>query len=308
MNQSLSLTMYIANWMRTFKKDTVKTATLSRLQCSFNTLQNYAIARMPIGEITAYELQEYVNELTSDGYALSTIKKQMFIVAAPLKQAAAMHLIPADPTAGVRLPKAAKVKKKPRETGAYTTDEQDKLWAVITQSNNPAVHSIGIMLETGLRVNEMLALRWEFVSLERKRLYVEGTIINPVGKEKAQYQDSPKSESSRRMIPLTDRAIELLKRQEGLDDDWVFTGPKGGRLAYQNVLLNIRKACQQANVRYLGAHAFRHTFATNCYYRRMDVKLLSRLLGHNDIRVTMNIYVSLRDDGFDEMYAALNAI
>ena len=52
-------------------------------------------------------------------------------------------------------------------------------------------------------------------------------------------------------------------------------------------------------------HVFRHTFATNCYHKGVDVKILSRLLGHADVNITYNIYVHLYGDGFDEMYAAL---
>ena len=56
---------------------------------------------------------------------------------------------------------------------------------------------------------------------------------------------------------------------------------------------------------YLGEHVFRHTFATNCYYKGVNVKILSKLLGHADVNVTYNIYVHLYGDGFDEMYSAL---
>ena len=104
MNNALPLKDYVTNWLRTFKRDAVKIATLARLETSLNALMDYGIAQMPICDITAFELQGYVNELTAKGYALTTIKKQMFIVTAPLRQAAAMHLIPADPTAGVKLP------------------------------------------------------------------------------------------------------------------------------------------------------------------------------------------------------------
>ena len=61
------------------------------------------------------------------------------------------------------------------------------------------------------------------------------------------------------------------------------------------------KAC----VPYRGEHVFGHTFATNCYHKGVDVKILSRLLGHADVNITYNIYVHLYGDGFYEMYSAL---
>ena len=63
--------------------------------------------------------------------------------------------------------------------------------------------------------------------------------------------------------------------------------------------------CVDAGIEYRGEHVFRHTFATNCYYKGMDIKILSRLLGHADVNITYNIYVHLYGDGFEEMYEAL---
>ena len=77
------------------------------------------------------------------------------------------------------------------------------------------------------------------------------------------------------------------------------------RFAYEAFRFQTRKLCEEAKVEYRGEHVFRHTFATNCYYKGVDVKILSRLLGHADVNITYNIYIHLYGDGFDELYAAL---
>ena len=64
-------------------------------------------------------------------------------------------------------------------------------------------------------------------------------------------------------------------------------------------------ACRDAGIEYRGEHVFRHTFATNCYYKGMDIKILSHLLGHADVNITYNVYIHLFGDGFEEMYEAL---
>ena len=76
-------------------------------------------------------------------------------------------------------------------------------------------------------------------------------------------------------------------------------------LRYEALRYQTQYACKAAGIEYHGEHVFRHTFATNCYYKEVDIKILSELLGHADVNVTYNIYVSLYGDGFDEMYAAL---
>ena len=77
------------------------------------------------------------------------------------------------------------------------------------------------------------------------------------------------------------------------------------RLIFIILQFQTRTLCEEAKVEYRGEHVFRHTFVTNYYYNGVDVKIISRLLGHADVNNTYNIYVHLYGDGFDEMYAAL---
>ncbi len=92
---------YIRQWLDTFKADSVKKSSYARLECSYKTMQSKPIAQMCLADITAMDIQRYVNDLNSEGYSISTIKKQLRIVTAPLRQAAAMHEIPTDPTVGI---------------------------------------------------------------------------------------------------------------------------------------------------------------------------------------------------------------
>ena len=74
---------------------------------------------------------------------------------------------------------------------------------------------------------------------------------------------------------------------------------------YEALRFQTRKLCEEAKVEYRGEHVFRHTFVTNYYYNGVDVKIISRLLGHADVNITYNLYIHLYGDGFDEMYEAL---
>ena len=306
MDASISLTSYIAEWLTTFKQTTVKQSTYDRLLTSVKALEGFEIATMPIGEITCIDIQRYVNELIKRGYGLSTIKKQMRIVTAPLKQASALHIITADPGIGIRLPSRYNVAKPERLMEAYTDEEQTALRSVLSGRQRNGYATIALMIETGLRVGEALALRWQDVQLTRKRIYVRNTVVRLANKKQSFIQDSVKSESSRRTIPLTPEAIKLLERlYERRKNEWVFTNCDGERLSYEALRYQTRIACQEAGIEYRGEHVFRHTFATNCYHKGIDVKILSRLLGHADVNITYNLYIHLYGDGFDEMYEAL---
>lgn len=166
--------------------------------------------------------------------------------------------------------------------------------------------AIALMIETGLRVGEVLALRWQDVQLSRKRINVRNTVVRLANKKQSFVQDSVKSESSKRTIPLTPEAIKILENQYAhRQNEWVFTNSDGERLSYEALRYQTRKACIDAGIEYRGEHVFRHTFATNCYHKGIDVKILSRLLGHADVNITYNLYIHLYGDGFDEMYETL---
>lgn len=306
MYAEMPLNKYITFWMQTFKQKSVKPATYSRLKTSAKALSQFSIAKKKLQDITAFDVQNYVNELTDYGYGMTTIKKQLCIVTAPLKQAAALHFISADPTVGVALPTPNRVLKEKRETRPYSNEEQSLLWQAILDSDKPAWLCLGFMIETGLRVGEALALEWQNIDIARRKLRVEATILNLADGQRSTYQASPKTISSKRTVPLTAQALTLLDKLKKLSQGrWVFEGRNGERLSYEALRYQTKKACEQAGIPYLGEHVFRHTFATNCYYKGMDVKVLSKLLGHADVNITYNIYISLQDDGFNDMYRAL---
>lgn len=305
MNDQMPLITFVDIWLEVFKKNSVKPASFGRLKQSRNTLQEYPIAQKKLADINFFDLQHYVNSLVDAGYSLSGIKKQVLIVTAPLRQAAAMQIIHADPCVGIQMPTEAKTKKKTKEVVAYTEVEQKQLFTKIKEEpDNVGFQAVGFMIETGLRSGELLALKWSDIEMDRCRMKVHATIVNPMYNT-ASYQDSTKSKSSNRTIPLTPKAISILKSLMARRmTEWVFE-QDGERYTYQKLAYQTKRLCKQSKVKYHGEHVFRHTFATNCYYKGIDVKILSRLMGHSSVQVTYNIYINLYGDGFDDMYAAL---
>jgi integrase len=213
-----------------------------------------------------------------------------------------MKVIAADPSVGVRMPTEAKVKKKTKEVIAYTKEEQEKIWKQIIQHpENVGYAAVAFQIETGLRAGELLALKWSDVNITQCKMRIHATIVNPQYTNLAGYQDSAKSKSSNRTIPLTPKALTILKRlKESSTTEWVFE-KYNERMSYQQLTYQTKKLCKEARVKYLGEHVFRHTFATNCYYKGCDVKRLSKLLGHSDVTITYNIYVHLFGDELEDM-------
>lgn len=301
---NMKLSEYIDYWLVTFKKQSVKASTYDRLITSVDAVKKYAIVNMSIGEITANDIQTYVNQLSSD-YAYTGVLKMMRIVTAPLSKAAALHQIPTNPAVGIELPQRDNVVKKPRDTKAYTPEEQRMLLSVLNDKDRPGYYVVLFMMETGLRIGEVLALDWDDINLTKKSVSVHKTVERLANKKQQHIREGAKSHSSERRIPLSQKALELLlELKPKAKYEWVFSDSYGTRISYEAVRYQTMCACKKAGVPYKGEHVFRHTFATNSYHKEINIKLLSKMLGHSSTAITYDTYIDLYGDGFDELQSA----
>lgn len=303
-----TLSQCIREWMDQYKRNSVKPATFDRLETSFRAMLNHRISAINISELNAEDLQEYVNEMVEDGYALSTIKKQHHLVSSYLKFANTEGIIERPFYNNVRLPVRSAVKKKQKEIESYSRTEQMRLTEVLGTNERPGYSVALLMLETGLRVGEALALEWSDILWNRRALKVDKTLIRLANRHIMEVQDGAKSFSSNRTIPLSKEAYRLLSELYEMASDkhgYIFPGRDGKPMPYEALRYQIQIACDLADVPYKGQHVFRHTFATNCYYRGCDVKILSKLLGHADVSITYNTYIHLYGDALEEMRSVI---
>ena len=94
----------------------------------------------------------------------------------------ALHWIPANPAVGITLPAKSNVKKDSQAAEAYTPEEQKALAAVLDSKERRGFAAVALMIETGLRVGEVLALRWRDIQLPRRRLTVRATVVRLANK------------------------------------------------------------------------------------------------------------------------------
>ena len=179
-----------------------------------------------------------------------------------------------------------------RSVETFSKTEQSRLLACIYNDLDKYKIAVLFCMYTGTRLGELCSLKWadfdfgdRTVTVNRtvQRIMAEGYITKTVLMETA-----PKSESSKRTIPLTDEMIKLLKMRRE-DGDYVFGGNKP--LEPRTMQYRLKKILKEAGVDDRNFHILRHTFATNCVESGMDVKTLSMILGHFDVKITLNRYV-----------------
>lgn len=291
------------DWLVDFKRTSVKASTYDRMRVSLGLMLKYPISDMRVCDILARDIQKYLNRLLDDGYSINTIKKQYVLLTAYFKHAISQGDLITPVYLGVKLPVDSSVEDE-YEVKTYSDAEQSRLVYILKTLSHPAYGILLLMLECGLRVGEAQALMWQDIDWRRKAITIKRTYVRLSDAGGIHFiQDSPKSKTSKRTIPMSSTVFEILERlSRTVDRSGLIFGDRNGEACtYETVRYYLRQACERAGVEYKSTHALRHTFATNCYYKGCDVKILSKLLGHAKVSITYDIYIHLYGDALDEM-------
>lgn len=233
------------------------------------------------------ELQEKIFDHISQGELSESLQKSIVCVANQILAFADRNYASGCP----RLEQlSAKTKKK--TAGAFSRGEQTRLLGGIYDGMDKFMIAVLLCLYAGLRLGEVCALQWTDIDLDGMTLTVNRTVqriaVSGYQTRTILLETEPKSESSRRTIPLTDGILELLlPLREG--QTYVFGGEKP--LEPRTMQYRYKKLLKEAGIDDRNFHTLRHTFATNCVENGMDVKVLSEILGHSDVKITLNRYV-----------------
>lgn len=189
-------------------------------------------------------------------------------------------------------------KEVKKEMRVLTPEEQKRLMEYLLSDMDNIKFGMLLTLMTGMRIGEICAMRWSDISLEEKEIRVGATMqriknMNENETEKTKIIiTNPKSDSSLRVIPLTDHAIELCNMIDKQSPDaFVLSGSSKTFVeprTLQYKLKHFTEACGLEGVHY---HTLRHSFATRCVEVDFEIKSLSEILGHSSPKITLERYV-----------------
>jgi integrase len=109
-------------------------------------------------------------------------------------------------------------------------------------------------------------------------------------------QTSAKSKSSRRTVPLNKAAysaLDALKKQTNCE--YVISTKDGNAVHPAPFQKTLDRICKTADIERFGVHALRHTFASKMIEGGVDIKIVSKILGHSSVRITYDIYIHVLD-------------
>ncbi|MBR1890428.1 MAG: site-specific integrase [Clostridia bacterium] len=193
----------------------------------------------------------------------------------------------------------AKVTTKFKQTSKPTVKSFTETELLVLENfilKNKKFYSYGVLISlyTGLRIGELLALKWKNVDFKNKVINVFETKNDiTIDHKFKSYDDEPKTATSNRQIPISKMLLPILQELRFVfpESEHVVCGRKSDGVfirAYQDSFSRLLK---RLGIRHLGFHSLRHSFATRCFHNGMDVKTLSEILGHSSPSITLNIYV-----------------
>lgn len=192
----------------------------------------------------------------------------------------------------VPLLKITTVKPAKKSVEAFSKAEQARLLVCLYENQDKFKTAMLLCLYTGMRLGELCSLKWTDIDFKGMALTVNRTVqriaMEGYATKTILMETAPKSDCSKRTIPLTDETVKLF---EGLKGERVYVFGEDKALEPRTMQYQFKKILREAGVNDRNFHILRHTFATNCVESGMDVKTLSAILGHSDVKITLNRYV-----------------
>lgn len=315
-NEQITVTEHFEDWLRT-KKPNVRNGTFKRYEWHFESHIKPTLGRLKLKHIDYRKVNALYEHLDDKGLGKRTVFDISTTLRAALEDAVRKGLIPSNPA------KLAAKRSAPKDEARFLTQDETK--ALLKALEGEWFENFFVLLlHTGLRPGEALGLSWDAVDLSERKLTVRQALHEEKHEKKGGglYLGDVKTKAGRRTITLTPDAVNALKRQRskqreaevslGFDeidsqpvrkwqnhDNLVFTSGKGAMVYRTNIykrdLPRIRKRVHEQtegkiSLEGVSLHSFRHTHASMLIAAGVDIKTVSRRLGHENIRITLDLY------------------
>lgn len=281
----LTLGAWLLEYMTTYLKPRYRPQTYQR--ALYAAKQLGPLAAYPLNQVKGKQIQTLYNKLLGT-LAPATVYKVHKLLTGAFKMAMVNGLVNKNPMNAVLPPKVTQ-----EEVTVFSFSEIHRLARVLRTDRFARYYPFFyLLLVTGMRVGELMALRIEDIDFNAREIHVCRTKVGRTGND----FNAPKTRAGDRYIPIVyDKALDRLKslrcagkvtRMTGL----LFRTRSGNAWNYNNVRRVWIKVCAAAGIQLKHIHAFRHTFATYALAKGIPVLEVARILGHSTATTTLSMY------------------
>lgn len=280
---------------------------LEQKETRYNTLRGYAvnvnnhiipsIGEINIQKLTSLHINDMIKDLKNKGLGTTSIRYVLRNLNSMIEFSIKRQWLYKSPMDEVNIPKPEPYKSEP-----YSKDELRKLIKV--SKGTELEYILKLEAFTGIRIGELVALKWSDVDFEKKTISISKTIVYQTGI--GCVSSPPKSFRSNRTLPLTDFLVNELKRLKNDEIIKLKNYKKGSRINGMNIFHNKKWLprspssvttsfslfLKNNNLRHIRFHDLRHTFLSTLYLEcDVDATTLRDIAGHSRTSTTLNTYV-----------------
>lgn len=309
--QNITFQEWIEEFLVNYKKNEIKITTYEGyIRIYRKHIKDSQIGKTALNQVTTEILQRYYNDKLNDGYNSKTVRSIGIVIGAALNMAVKLKMLSENPNRYTSIPK-----KKKYEASVLSAEEVAR---IVKEAKDEELYPIVVTtVYTGMRKGEVMALKWENVDFQKRRIYIKNSLCkidgdqpDEKGHRHARYEIlEPKTKESIRMVPMLDEVYDALRlqkeRQETdkqkyreiyLDQGLVFSDPCGDYLPQRQFMDKYHAFLKKYRITDIRFHDLRHTFATLLIESDVSMKVVQELLGHSTITTSMDIYTHVSDE------------
>lgn len=299
-NQLHTINTLLPKWLFNVKKNEVKASSFESYESIYrNYIKPYLIADLPISDLKSLKIQEFYNSLIKEKITPNTVKKAHKLLRQFFNYAEKEGYIIKNPCINTTLPKKKKeinniIGDRKNKFQYFSEDEVKEL--LILFKNTRYENVIKFALGTGMRKGEILGLQWKDIDFENKEIHVIhnlsyiASIDDNGARTYTTVLQTPKSENSIRIIPMSNKIYDLLNSLDK-NSDYVFSS-RGSHFDIKWTEKFWTKTLKGTNLEGKKFHDLRHTFATMLLLNGANLIQLKELLGHSSVKIT-EIYLDV---------------
>ena len=320
--KEMTVANWFYSWLFDYRKQDLKPKSFQRYHGIYkNYISESELGNIKLQDLRTTHLQRYYRSLLNDKVTPTTIKQINTNLKTCLGEAEKQGYIQKNWCKLVTLPKI----DNDKEVKVLTKEEQQRFLEAIKGHELEMLFTLA--LGTGLRIGEILGLKWSDIDFKANELTVNRSI-----QRVAIYQDdeivgyevieqTPKTKNSIRTIPVPANIIYKLKayKKEQIENillvgeaynnrNYIFCDKLGNPIEDKKPGRNLKSILKQLDIEPMKFHALRHTYATRLFEANIPPKTVQHLMGHADIETTMNIYTHVMKEQKLEAIEKLNSI